>query len=177
MSSRLTIPPLHLLDASDNPEHYELLNGGWEKKESVGPFDHSAMDRAVYNLLRPFAKQLGCKLEQEWTVVLDGKKIVPDVTLSYPAPDYRIKDGYPVAPAFLVVESRSQGQRLQRLVDKCVQDHHAMGTPYCWIIDIESETGYECHRGQTTAQAVPVLTAGPVISLTVDRIFTEFHNA
>ena len=101
------------------------------------------MGRVISQLLRPFSKQLGCKLEQEWSVVLGGKKIVPDVTLSYPAPDYLVEDGYLVAPAFLVVESRSEGQRLQKLVDKCVQDPAPMGTPHCWLIDIQTEPAYE----------------------------------
>ena len=179
MSSVTSIPPLRLIDPSDDPEHYEFLNGSWEKKQSVGREEHSRMDQVLYRLLNPIARQLGCKLRQEWTIVQGERKLVPDVTLSYPAPFYRVTAGYLAAPALLAVESRSQGQRLQVLVDKCLNDHHAMGTQYCWIIDIEQQNAYERNLAHRVAKPVSILTfeiSEIHFELSVARLFQEFKN-
>lgn len=179
MSSVAAIPPLRLIDPSDDPEHYEFLNGHWEKKESVGREEHSRMGRVMRYLLRDIARQLGSKVEQEWTVLGGERKIIPDVTLSLPAPLYKIADGYLVAPALLAVESRSKGQRLQKLVDKCIHEHHPMGTRYCWIIDIEKQVAYECHAERPEAVPVSALSFGTEhsFSLPVDRLFEQFRAA
>jgi Uma2 family endonuclease len=68
-------------------------------------------------------------------------------TWPYSFKNLEIRQGYLVAPAFLAVESRSTGQRLKALLDKCRLDHHRMGRPYCWVIDAEEECACECHQG------------------------------
>ena len=86
------------------------------------------------------------------------------------------RDGYLVAPAFLVVESRPKARGLKSLVDKCRLDHHRMGTPYCWIVDTEEECAYECHKAMNGMhQLVDTLTAGPDIHLAVAEIFNELR--
>ena len=173
-----TIPPLVLTDPTDDPELYELLDGRWLKKESVGHIRHSRMCRILFDLLLPFCKRYGLAVEREWTVIRDGKKIIPDVTVSYPQP--QPQEGYLVAPAFLAVETKLPGQRLQKLINKCLIDHHSMGTPYCWILDIEEELGYECHCETGKAIVVPVLTLGNCqwpINLPVKTIFNAFAKA
>jgi len=62
------------------------------------------------------------------------------------------------------------------LVDKCTRDHDAMGTRYCWIVDIERRAGYECHLGHGEAAAVPLLAAGDYFSLPVSQLFEEFDR-
>jgi Uma2 family endonuclease len=169
-------PPLVLNSPLDNPEHYEFLRGCWSKKESVGRIDHSEIELILRALLQPFAEKLRARVIHEWTVVCGSEKIIPDVTFSFPDP--QIRDGYLVAPAFLAVESRSKGQRLKALLDKCRLDHHRMGTPYCWIIDTEEECAYECHKGMNGMHLlVDMLTAGPDINLSVAEIFNEFKNS
>jgi Uma2 family endonuclease len=168
-------PPLTLENPHDDPEQYEFLRGQWEKKESVGRGDHSDIELVVLSLLRPFAQRIGRRVKQEWTVVLGMEKIIPDVTFSFPNPE--IRDSYLVAPAFLVVESRSTGQRLKRLVDKCRLDHHRMGTPYCWILDTDEEAAYECHKEMNGMhRLVDTLTAGPDISLSTGEVFEQFRG-
>ena len=169
-----SIPPLVLADPSDDPEHYELLNGRWMKK-AVGRKEHSKMGRILFSLLLPFAEKLNCALETEWTVIQGEKRIIPDVTMSYPAPDYAISDGYLVAPAFLVVETRSPGQRLRTLIDKCQVDHFEMGNSTCWIIDTEEEHGYQCQHGAPPS-VVEVLTAGSDIQIPVVSMFEAFRK-
>lgn len=175
MAANPAPPPLTLENPHDDPEQYEFLRGQWEKKESVGRGDHSDIELIVLSLLRPFAQRIGARVKQEWTVVLGMEKIIPDVTFSFPNPE--IRDGYLVAPAFLVVESRSTGQRLERLVDKCRLDHHRMGTPYCWILDTDEEAAYECHKEMNgTHRLVDTLTAGPDISLSTGEVFEQFRG-
>ncbi len=87
---------------------------------------------------------MGSTVEEEWTVVYEDEKAVPDTTFSFPS--YQERDGYLVAPAFLVVESVSPKQRRRALFDKCRHKYHAWGVPYCWILDLEEEAGYEAHR-------------------------------
>jgi Uma2 family endonuclease len=167
------MPPLVLESRLDNPEHYEFLRGRWAKKESVGRADHSTIELIIYEMLRPTAKSLGARVLLEWTVVHGQEKIIPDVTFSFPNP--QIRNGYLVAPAFLVVESRSKGQRLNTLIDKCLLDHHRMGTLYCWIVDSDEARAYECHHDMGGARQVETLTAGPDVSLSVAAIFAEFE--
>jgi Uma2 family endonuclease len=168
--------PLVLNDPHDNPEHYEFLRGRWSKKESVGRADHSDMEVVVSTLLRPIATSLNERVRHEWTIVCGSEKIIPDVTFSFPNPE--IHEGYLVAPALLVVECRSTGQKLKTLLDKCRLDHHRMGTPYCWIIDAEEECAYECHKEMNGMhRLVDTLTAGPDVSLSVAKIFEEFQRA
>jgi Uma2 family endonuclease len=168
-------PPLVLEDPHDNPEQYEFVRGCWRKKESAGRADHSDIEFVVLSLLRPIAQRLGARVKQEWTVVHGPEKIIPDVTFSFPNPE--IRDGYLVAPAFLVVESRSSGQRLRTLIDKCRLDHHRMGTPFCWILDTDEETAYECHQDMKGMhRLVETLTAGPEISLSAAEVFSQFRG-
>lgn len=170
-------PPLILPDATDDPEFYELLGSKWVRKESVGRKEHSKMGRILFGLLLPFAEQYDLMIETEWTIVQGERKIIPDVTVSRPQP--QIHDDYLVAPALLAVETRSRGQRLQTLIDKCLVDHHAMGTPYCWILDIDEELGYECHREIGKAVVAPTLSLGNYslpIELRVKNIFEAFHQ-
>lgn len=179
MSALTSLTPPVLADPYDDPEHYELLSNGWARKESVGREDHSTIGQVLYELLRPYAKRSKCKVKPEWTMVGSGRKIIPDVTLSYPAPHYLVDDGYLVAPALLAVESRSKGQRLRSLIDKCVNEHHPMGTPYCWIIDVEGQCAYECHKEVGKEIKVPTLTLAsfsPALSLSVSEIFKQFEE-
>ncbi|MGA8599313.1 MAG: Uma2 family endonuclease [Bryobacteraceae bacterium] len=169
------VPPLVLADPSDDPEHYEFLNGQWVKKD-VGRKEHSKMGRILFNLLLPFARQLNCALDTEWTIVQGRKKIIPDVTMSFPAPDYSMSDGYLVAPAMLVVETRSPRQRLSKLIDKCLNDHFGMDNRTCWIVDIEQELGYECKAETGQAVVVETLTAGPAIRIPVASVFSAFDQ-
>lgn len=167
--------PLVLTDPHDNPEHYEFLRGHWAKKKSVGRADHSNIEIIIWVLLRPIAASLNARVIHEWTIVYGPEKIIPDVTFSFPSPE--IREGYLVAPAFLVVECRSAGQKLKTLLDKCRMDHHRMGTPYCWIVDTEEECAYECHKAMNgTHRLVDTLTAGPDVSLSVAEIFEQFRK-
>jgi Uma2 family endonuclease len=175
VAANATPPPLVLENPHDSPEQYEFVRGQWRKKESVGRGDHSDIEFVVLSLLRPIAQRLGARVKQEWTVAYGTEKIIPDVTFSFPNPE--IRDGYLVAPAFLAVESRSSGQRLKRLVDKCRLDHHRMGTPYCWILDTGEEAAYECHKEMSGMhRLVETLTAGPEIRLSADEIFAQFRG-
>jgi Uma2 family endonuclease len=167
--------PLVLEDSHDDPERYEFLRGYWSKKQSVGRADHSNMEAVISRLLLPVATSLKARVLHEWTVVYGLEKIIPDVTFSFPHPS--IREGYLVAPAFLAVECRSAGQKLRTLVDKCRLDHHRMGTPFCWIVDVEEECAYECHKAMNGMhRLVDTLTAGPDVSLAVREIFEEFKK-
>jgi len=73
----------------------------------------------------------------------------------------------------LVAEVRSYGQTLPYLVKKCKDRYHRAGISYCWIIDADSQAGYECHREDPHPQQVDILTAGPVIEVPVSEIFEE----
>jgi hypothetical protein len=109
-----SVPPLVLSDPTDDPERYEFLSGHWVKKD-VGRKEHSKMGRVLFELLQPFAEKLGCELELEWSVIKNGERIIPDITMSFPAPDFRVENDYLVALAFLVVKTRSRNQRLRSL--------------------------------------------------------------
>lgn len=165
--------PLILDDPHDNPEHYEFLRGHWSKKKSVGRADHCDIELIIWALLRPIVSSLNAQVRPEWTIVYGTEKIIPDVTVSYPDPE--LCDGYLVAPAFLAVECQSKDQRLETLFDKCQLSHHRMGTPYCWIIDLEGECAFEFHKEMNgMIQLVDTLTAGPDIRLSVAEIFAQF---
>ena len=103
MAANVSIPPLILDQPLDNPEHYEFIRGQWLKKHSVGRKDHSNLECQIRLLLEPMAKRLGSAVVQEWTIVHSDEKLIPDVTFSFPNGQER--DGYLVAPAFLVVGS------------------------------------------------------------------------
>ena len=160
-------PPLELLDE----KYLEYLDGQWIKKESVGRKEHEAVTQVIYNFLNRYRSLVGRKLAQHWTIILGPDKAEPDVTLSHPV--YNTHQGYLVSPAFLVVEVRSYGQTLPYLVNKCTNRYHRAGIPYCWIIDADSQTGYECHREGLHPQRVETLTAGPIITVPVPQIFEE----
>jgi Uma2 family endonuclease len=164
MAANVSVPPLVLDQPLDNPEHYEFIRGQWSKKQSVGREDHSELELLITLLLQPVAKRLGSKVLPEWTIVHGDEKLIPDVTFSFP--NRTTRDGYLVAPAFLVVETKSKGQRLATLFDKCIHNYHRIGTPYCWVLDREERAAYECHREMAGAhRLVRLLTAGPDISL------------
>ena len=163
-------PPLELLDE----KYLEYLDGQWIKKESVGRKKHEDVTQAVYNLLRRYRSLVGGKVAQHWTIILGPDKAEPDVTLSHPV--YNVHEGYLVSLAFLIVEVRSYGQTLPYLVNKCTNRYHRAGIPYCWIIDADSQTGYECHREGPHPQPVNTLTAGPIIAVPVAQIFAEAGN-
>ena len=166
MAANVSIPPLVLDQPLDNPEHYEFIRGQWLKKQSVGRKDHSELELEITLLLLPIAKCLKSEVFHEWTIVHGQEKLIPDVTFSFP--NWTERDGYLVAPAFLVVETKSKGQRIATLFDKCVNDYHRIGTPYCWVIDREEQSAYECHRAMAGAHyKVTQLAAGPDISLSV----------
>ena len=178
MPTLINVPPPELVGPHDDLEHYEHLSAGWSKKESVGREDHSKIGQIVFDLLRAYAREHRCKLRQEWTVIGNGKKIISDVTLSYPFPKYITEDGYLIAPALLAVESRSKGQRLNALVEKCVEDHHAMGTRYCWILDTEERLAYECHASAGKEVIVQTLTLDdfqPALSILAGEVFERFN--
>lgn len=168
-----SVPPLVLTDPTDDPERYEFLSGRWVKKD-VGRKEHSKMGRVIFELLHPFAETLGCELELEWAVVKNGERIIPDVTMSFPTPHFRIENGYLVAPALLVVETRSKNQRLRSLFDKCRNEHHRIGNSTCWIIDIDEELGYQYDLGSVPA-SVDVLKCADIIQLPVTTIFEAFR--
>jgi hypothetical protein len=89
-----------------------------------------------------------------------NEKFIPDVTLSFP--QYQEDDGYLVPPAFPVVESGLKDQRTTYLLRKCRTKYHANGTPYCWVIDSDDKTAYECHKEMNGMfREVDELTAGP----------------
>ncbi len=153
----------------DNPEHYELIRGQWLKKDSVGRKDHSELELKITLLLQPLAKRLNSEVLHEWTIVNGSEKLIPDVTFSFP--NWTERDDYLVAPAFLVVETKSKGQRVQTLFDKCIKDYHRIGTPYCWVLDREEQAAYECHRDMAGShRRTNLLTAGLEISLAVSDL-------
>ncbi len=160
-------PPLELLDE----KYLEYLDGQWIKKENVGREKHEDVTQIIYNLLNRYRSQVGGKLAQHWTIILGPDKAEPDVTLSHPV--YNVYEGYLVSPAFLVVEVRSYGQSLPYLVNKCTKRYHRAGIPYCWIIDADTQTGYECHQVGPHPKQVETLTAGPAIAIPVPQIFEE----
>ena len=167
------ILPVEQLD--DDFEHYELLDGRMVRKESVGRKKHAQLGRIIRSLLVPFQQKLGGDLESEWTVLNGPDKLIPDVTFSFPSPT--LSDGYLVAPAFLVVETSSKGQSLSSLFRKCRDKYHPFGTPYCWVIDLEEEAGYECHKADNGLfRLVETLTAGPDVVLAVSAIFKELKQ-
>jgi Uma2 family endonuclease len=160
-------PPLDLLDE----KYLEYLDRQWIKKESVGRKKHEDVTEAVYNLLNRYRHLIGGELAEHWTIILGPDKAEPDVTLSHPV--YNLYQGYLVSPAFLVAEVRSYGQTLPYLVKKCKDRYHRAGISYCWIIDADSQAGYECHREGPHPQQADILTAGPVIEVPVPEIFEE----
>jgi Uma2 family endonuclease len=166
MAANASVPPLVLDQPLDDPEHYEFIRGHGLKKLSVGREDHSELELQITLLLQPIAKQLKAKVLQEWTIVHGEEKLIPDVTFSFA--DRKTRDGYLVAPPFLVIETKSKGHRLKTLLEKCVEDYHRIGTPYCWVLDSEEQAAYECHRDMNGAhRLVSRLTAGPDIALSV----------
>jgi len=53
-------------------------------------------------------------------------------------------------------------------------DHYSRaGISCCWIIDADSQAGYECHREGPHLRQVDILTAGPVIEVPVSEISEE----
>jgi Uma2 family endonuclease len=175
MATKVAVPPINVYDDSEDPEYFEILDGRWIKKESVGRRKHSQLDRIVRSALEPFAQQMGSTVEEEWTVMHEDEKAVPDVTFSFPS--YQERDGYLVAPAFLVVESVSPKQRRTTLFEKCRQKYHVWGVPYCWILDLEEEAGYEAHREMNGLfRLTDVLTAGPDVKLTVADVFEALNQ-
>lgn len=169
-----SVPPLVLTDPTDDPERYELLSGRWVKKD-VGRKEHSKMGRVLFELLQPSAEKLGCELELEWSVIKNGERIIPDVTMSFPAPNFRIENDYLIAPAFLVIETRSKNRRLRSLFDKCRNEHHRIGNSTCWIIDIDEELGYQYDLGSAPA-SVDLLKCTDAIELPVPSIFEAFRG-
>ena len=175
MATKAAVPPLSAYDDSNDPEYFEFLDGRWIKKKSVGRRKHSQLNRIVRSALAPFAQKMNSVVEEEWTVMYGEEKAVPDVTFSFPS--YGEKDGYLVAPAFLVVESVSPKQRRTTLFDKCRQKYHVWGVPYCWILDPEEEAGYEAHREMNGLfRLTDVLTAGPDIELAVADVFETLNQ-
>ena len=161
----------HYVDVDDDEEHYEFLHGQKIKKESVGRKKHSLLGEVLKRLLAPMAYAQKSIVVTEWTIMHGNEKAVPDVTVSFP--DWTEHEGYLVAPAFLVVESVSPGQRLPKLFAKCFDTYHPWGTPYCWIMDGEGEA-YEVHRDYNgLVRPVQTLTAGPNISLELSTIMAE----
>ncbi|MBV9035382.1 MAG: Uma2 family endonuclease [Acidobacteriaceae bacterium] len=159
------------LDADDDEEHYEFLHGQKIKKESVGRKKHSLLGKVIERMLAPLAHAQKSFIATEWTIMHGKEKAVPNVTVSFP--DWTEQDGYLVAPAFLVVESISPGQRLPKLFAKCFNTYHPWGTPYCWIIDPE-DGAYEVHRDYDgLVRPVTTLTAGQNISLELSMIIAE----
>ncbi len=159
----------------DDPEHFEFLDGQMVRKASVGRKEHSQLERIIWTLLAPFREKLGGSLEMEWTILNGQDKIIPDVTFSFPDP--KISDAYLVAPAFLVVETCSKVQSLSSLLKKCRDRYHPFDTPYCWVIDLASAAGYECHKANSGLfRLTDVLTAGPDVSVSLADIFDELQK-
>lgn len=170
MATQLIDPGLGEIPVGENPEFYERIDGRWTRKESVGRDKRSDLEMAILMLLKPFEKTLGGRVRHEWTIAYGRNKLIPDVTFSFP--EYKRERGYLVAPAWLVVETSSEDQRLSSLFKKCREQYHPSGTPYCWIIDSDEEVGYECHQEMGGAiRLVEELTAGPEVKISVAEIF------
>lgn len=170
MATQLVDSLISGIPPGENPEFYECINGQWKRKQSAGRDRHSDLEMAVLMLLKPFEKSLGGRVRHEWTIAYGRNKLIPDVTFSFP--EYTLERGYLVAPAWLVVETSSEDQRLSSLFKKCREQYHPSGTPYCWILDSEEEVGYECHQEMGGAiRLVDELTAGPQVKIAVADIF------
>lgn len=174
MSATPVTPFSYGHDDSNDPEYFEIVGGRWIKKESVGRRRHSQLNSIVTDLLTPFAEKLGGTVTHEWTIVRGEERVIPDVTFSFP--NFEERDGYLVAPAFLVVESLSPGQRLNAMSRKCTDVYHQWGTHYCWILDYRNEQAYEVHQEAIPDGPQSILTAGSEIQLHVDEIYSRLRK-
>jgi Uma2 family endonuclease len=152
----------------------EFIDGHWVRKPDLGRMNTSLTIQAVLDLLLPFERTLGGTILRGWHMLAVPDLLRPDVVMTFPK--YTIYDGYLVAPAFLTVEVRVKEQQVEALVRKCRDKYHPYGTPYCWIVDIEKQQGYQCHRESGRLVATEMLTAGPDVSISMNEILQAVHG-
>jgi Uma2 family endonuclease len=157
--------------SDDDGKISEYIDGRWIPKPDIGRLDTSMTIGAILKSLSPLSETVGGEILSGWHMLAVPDLLRPDVVMSFPR--YSIYDGYLVAPAFLTVEVRVDKEQISSLVRKCRERYHPFGTPFCWIIDIASREGYECHRDSDEPVTRRTLTAGAQVSLSVEQIFSE----
>jgi hypothetical protein len=157
--------------SDDDGKISEYIDGRWIPKPDIGRLDTSMTIGAILKSLSPLSETVGGEILSGWHMLAVPDLLRPDVVMSFPR--YSIYDGYLVAPAFLTVEVRVDKEQISTLATKCREKYHPFGTPFCWIIDIASREGYECHRDSDEPVTRRTLTAGAQVSLSVEQIFSE----
>jgi Uma2 family endonuclease len=104
---------------------------------------HAEMQLRMTDLLRPYGRQLGGSVLQEWSISDgSGNWLTPDVTFSYPEIKLTRRE-HLLVPARLVVEIRSSDQTLKTLFDKRDR-YRKWQIRYYWIIDPIETAAYDC---------------------------------
>jgi Uma2 family endonuclease len=97
---------------------------------------------------------------------------LPDLAVA-PKADWKTGPAYPEKPYVLCIEILSQAKDLQSTIDKC-RLCHAWGVPHCWILDPETETGWQCDVESTPVNVAEL--SGGSLRLSVKQIFSVFHE-
>lgn len=146
---------------------YEYVDGVLVAK-GMGNRKHSRIQRRLLELLRAYSEFEA--FPELHTRLRETEFRVPDIAVERtPVPD----EPYPTIPVYLCIEIISPGDTLGQMLEKC-EHYHAWGTPYCWVLDPERQSGWEYHRGQEPeSRHLPddLLTAGE-IQLDLEAIFS-----
>jgi Uma2 family endonuclease len=114
---------------------YERVNGQLRER-SVPGFEHTTVQQACIDVLRPIAKSFGAAVRSEWSLSDGhGNWLTPDVMLALPG-FRRAENGHllPPPPPHLVIEVISYRQDLEELISKA-EEYKSYGVPYYWILN------------------------------------------
>lgn len=151
MSTTALVPVEAYLRMTEKP--YREYRDGVLYPKAVPTKLHSIVQRVLTALL----EKQGVNPYPELTVRLSPTKfLIPDIAVAdnFPSP-------YPTEAVHLCCEILSPEDRLGTMLAKC-EEYHALGVPFCWVIDPVKRAAWEYHSGGEPTRAHNTINAGTI---------------
>ena len=166
MSTRTLVSVEEYLSSTYEPD-CDYVDGQLEER-NVGEWNHSRLQGKICALLMSRYESRGILVAPELRIrVTPARFRIPDICVFLSDPGERV----PSKPPLLCVEILSPEDRMSR-VEARINDYLAMGVPYVWVLDPETNQAYTATpaEGLREVKSGALQTQDPVLELPLSDV-------